>query len=189
MAKLILVRHAPPQVTPDVVSPRWVLSEEGRERCGWLAKTIGAYGATRLYSSLEPKALETAALVGVRLGLNVHPWRDLHENDRAGLDFGPLEALQLRIRGFFEAPTELVIGNETANAALHRFEIAVRALASEASGQTAAVVTHGAVLSLFVASHNPVVAFDFWSALTAPSCVVLDSANFKLDGAVRNFPG
>jgi broad specificity phosphatase PhoE len=188
MAKLILVRHAPPQVTPGVISPRWVLSAEGRERCGWLADMIAEHGATRVYSSLEPKALETAALVGVRLGLDVRPRRDLHENDRTGLDFGPLEVLKDRIRRFFEAPAELIIGKETADAALRRFEAAVRAIAADAADQTSAVVTHGAVLTLLAARYNPIEAFEFWESLTAPAYVALDAATFRFAGPVGGFP-
>lgn len=187
MAKLILVRHAPPQIEPDVAPPRWVLSAEGRRRCAWLAGELAALGVARLYSSLEPKALETAALTAVRLGLEVGPRRDLHENDRAGLAFGPLDVLKARIRRFFDEPSNLVMGQETAEAALRRFETAVRALAAETQDRTAAVVTHGTVLTLLVARRNRVEPFAFWEALTAPSLVVLDPADFGL-ADIRKYP-
>ena len=188
MAKLVLVKHASPQITPEVSSHRWVLSEEGRDRCEWLAAELRAQGVTRLYSSLEPKALETAALVSIRLGVEVRPRRDLHENDRTGLGFGALGDLKRRMRQFFETPSDLVVGAETAEAALTRFEAAVRALASEAGDQTIAVVTHGTVLTLLVAKYNPIAPFDFWDSLALPSYVVMDAASFKLAGPVHNFP-
>ena len=143
---------------------------------------------TALYSSLEPKALETAALVAVRLGLDVRPRTDLHENDRTGLAFGPIEVLHSRIERFFAAPAEPVMGNETAKAALARFEAAVRGLVAEAPDQTIAVVAHGTVLTLLVARHNPVVPFDFWKALALPSFVVLDNADFSVAGAANTDP-
>lgn len=189
MAKLILIKHAPPQITPDVASPRWVLSEEGRQRCAWLADELAAQGVTRLYASLEPKALETAALVAVRLGLEVRPRPGLQENDRTGLGFPALEDLHRRIEAFFAAPAELLMGRETAEAALSRFETALRALLAEAPDETRAVVTHGTVLTLLLARYNPVEPFAFWSALTTPSYVVLNGADFRLDGAARTFPG
>ena len=188
MAKLVLVKHAPPEITPAVISHRWVLSQEGRDRCEWLAAELGAQGVTQLYSSLEPKALETAALVAVRLGLEVRPRLGLQENDRTGLGFGALRELKRRMRQFFEAPSGLVVGAETAEAALERFEAAVRALVSEAGGQTVAVVTHGTVLTLLTARYNPIAPFGFWDSLALPSYVVLDAASFKLDGGVHNFP-
>lgn len=188
MAKLILVKHAPPEITPGVISHRWVLSAEGRDRCTWLATELKAQGVGRLYSSLEPKALETAALAAVKLGLEVRPRRDLHENDRAGLGFGPLDALKQRMRRFFEAPSELIVGQESADAALQRFEAAVRAATAEAPDQTIAIVTHGAVLTLLAASYNPINAFEFWEALTPPSWAPLDPATFRFAGAVGTFP-
>jgi broad specificity phosphatase PhoE len=188
MAKLILVKHAPPQIDPEVPSPRWVLSPVGRDRCEWLATEFEAQGVTRIYSSLEPKALETAALAATRLGLEVHPRRDLHENDRTGLGFGAPDEFRQRMRRFFEAPSELVVGVETAGAALERFEAAITALASEAREQTLAVVTHGTVLTLLVAKHNPIAPFDFWDFLTLPSYVVLEGSGFRFDGTVHHGP-
>jgi broad specificity phosphatase PhoE len=55
MTKLILAKHAPPQIAPEIVSHRWVLSEEGRHRCAWLAKELNAQGITRIYSSLDQR--------------------------------------------------------------------------------------------------------------------------------------
>ena len=182
MAKLVLVKHAPPVLDPDVASPRWVLSEAGRERCGWLADQLKARGVGALYASLEPKALETAALAGVRLGLDVRARLDLHENDRTGLAFGTAEVLRARIRAFLERPGERVMGEETATQALERFEAAIRRLLAETPGQSVAVVTHGTVLTLLVARYNPITAYDFWNGLSLPSLVTLDRDSFALDG-------
>jgi broad specificity phosphatase PhoE len=189
MAKLVLVKHAPPEVIAEVISHRWVLSQEGRKRCGWLAEKLRELRVARLYASLEPKALETAALVAIPLGLNVRPRADLHENDRTGLGFGPAAELRRRIERFFESPSELVIGGETAEAALARFEAAMVGITSEAQDRTCAVITHGTVLSLFVAKYNRIAPFAFWESLALPCCVVLDQPTFRLDGAVHNFPG
>jgi len=188
MAKLILVKHALPEITPGVISHRWVLSAEGRDRCAWLADELKAQGVQRLYSSLEPKALETAALAAVGLGLEVRPRRDLQENDRTGLGFAPPDELKERMRRFFEKPRDLIVGEETADAALRRFEAAVRAAAAEAPDQTIAIVTHGTVLTLLAARYNPIRAFEFWEALTLPACVALDAATFGLAGPVGMFP-
>ncbi len=189
MVKLVLVKHAPPEIIPSMASPRWVLSEDGRGRCDWLAAQLADLGVIQLYASLEPKALETAALVGVRLGLEVRPRRDLHENDRTGLGFGPLDQLRARIPRFLEEPATLVMGRETAEAAGRRFETAVRALLVEAGDPTIAVITHGTVLTTLVARYNPIEPFAFWDSLTVPSCVSLDAATFRLDGPVRAFCG
>jgi broad specificity phosphatase PhoE len=188
MTKLILVKHAPPQAAPEIVSHRWVLSDEGRQRCNWLADELGAQGVTRLYSSLEPKTLETAALVAVRLGLAVEPRPKLHENNRTGLGFVSEDELQRQLREFFEKPDQTVIGGETANSAFERFTEAIGYIAPERHSRPLAIVAHGAVLSLFVTRHNAITPFDLWARLALPSYVVLDAASFSFDGEVHNHP-
>jgi broad specificity phosphatase PhoE len=186
MAKLVLVKHAPPRIDPQVISHRWVLSEEGRRRCDWLADELRRQGASRLYTSLEPKALETAALVAVRLGLALEPRPNLHENDRTGFGFQSAAELQRRLHDFFERPADVVIGNETANAAHQRFAEAIVNIVSEGQGEDVAVVTHGAVISLFVSRSNAIAPFKLWAALDLPSYVVLDPTSFSFDGELHN---
>ena len=162
MTKLILVKHATPQIIPEVISHRWVLSDAGRCRCGWLADELNAQGVSRIFSSFEPKALETAALVAVRLGLMMEPCRNLHENDRTGLGFLTHEELQRRLREFFQQPARITIGRETANHAFQRFAEAIANIVSKEDGRHSAIVTHGTVLSLFVARHNAIAPYDLW---------------------------
>jgi 2,3-bisphosphoglycerate-dependent phosphoglycerate mutase len=188
MTELVLVKHAPPEITRDVVPGRWVLSEEGRRRCDWLAGELRTKRVSRLYSSLEPKALETAALVALRIGLTLEPWLNLHENDRTGFGFQKADELRRRLREFFERPAQLTIGNETANGALQRFAEAVAEILSRSQGRNSAIVTHGTVLSLFVAHHNAIRPFDLWERLGMPSYVALDAASFSFDGQVQNYP-
>lgn len=189
MAKLILVKHALPVIAPDTASPRWVLSAEGRERCGWLARELERQGVERLCCSLEPKALETAALVGVRLGVAVNPREGLHENDRTGLAFSTADELRDRIRRLFATPDQLVMGQETGRNALERFSSAVRAAIAEAPDRTTAIVAHGTVITLLVAAHNPIEPFVFWEGLGLPSYMALDSGDFRLTGPAVNFAG
>ncbi|MGH6992955.1 MAG: histidine phosphatase family protein, partial [Caulobacteraceae bacterium] len=156
MAKLLLIKHAAPAMAPQTPSHRWVLSEEGRRACDPLAEELRLHRVSRIYSSLEPKALETAALVAMRLGLEVRPRAGLQENDRSGLGFVERGQLERLIAGFFDRPDERVIGAETAAEALQRFEQAVRSLAAEEPEGTAVVVTHGTVLTLLIAKYNPI---------------------------------
>jgi broad specificity phosphatase PhoE len=188
MAKLLLVKHAPPRIDPAVPSPRWTLSDEGRGRCGWLADQLRMHDVLRLYCSLEPKALETAALVGVRLGLEVSPRTDLHENDRSGLGFVSTQALNERIRRFFAEPTVCVMGTESALAAGQRFEGAVRGILSRSGTANAAVISHGTVLTTLVAAHTARAPFGFWASLGLPSVVVVDAQSLKLQAPALTCP-
>jgi broad specificity phosphatase PhoE len=188
VTKLILIKHATPEINPNVVSHRWVLSDAGRRRCDWLADELSAHRILRVCSSLEPKALETAALVAVKLGLVMQPCCNLHENDRTGLGFATQHELELRVREFFERPARIIIGTETADNTFQRFAEAIGNIVANGDGQHSAVVTHGAVLSLFVAHHNTVAPFDLWSQLGLLSYVVLDANSYSFDGEVHNCP-
>jgi broad specificity phosphatase PhoE len=186
MPKLILVKHAPPEIAPDVPSPRWVLSDAGRARCAWLAHELAAHDVRYLAASLEPKALETAALAAMPLGLPVAPRADLNENDRTGFGFGTEDEVRTAIRGFFDRRSEIVMGRESADVAFARYAAAVSGAVAAADGRNLAVITHGTVLTLFVSRHNPIAAFEFWASLRLPSYVVLDAASFALEGQVHN---
>jgi broad specificity phosphatase PhoE len=187
MARLILIKHCPPQIDPAVISHRWVLSEDGQASCAWLADAMRREGVTRIYSSLEPKALETAALIAVRIGLDVCPHADLHENDRTGLGFVSGDELEERMQHFFGSPGLLVVGNETADAARVRFLSAIRAIQHNDPAETIAVVTHGTVISLLVGMDEKTEAYEFWKSLGLPSYVVLDGRTLRPLGPVRNY--
>lgn len=188
MAQLLLAKHSLPEINPGAVSHRWVLAEAGRARSGWLADAWRAHRVAALYASLEPKALETAAIVAVELGLAVTPWRGLEENDRSGLGHLPAEELRRTITRFFDEPGELVMGRETAAGALARFEAAMRPIAACAGARTVGVVAHGTVISLLVAAHNNVEPMTLWASLDTPSYVALDAASFAWDGVVHGPP-
>jgi broad specificity phosphatase PhoE len=188
MGKLILIKHSQPVLDPDVPSPGWVLSEDGRARCAWLAEALRAEGIARLCSSREPKALETAALVAARLGLAVEPHEGLQENDRTGQGFATEAALRQNIRDFFTRPADVVMGIESLNAAMARYVPAIATCIGAAAGANVAIVTHGTALTAFVARHNAIDPFALWGSLTTPSYVVLDSATFVLTAQPVRYP-
>ena len=81
-----------------------MFSPEGQARCAWLADQLAQRGVTRLYTSLEPKAAETAALTGERMRGEVLLHANLHENDRTNFGFHDQLELRARIRAFFDHP-------------------------------------------------------------------------------------
>lgn len=180
MRELLLIKHAPPEITPEVISHRWVLSAEGRARCDWLAEICRSRGVARIFASPEPKTLETAALIAMGLDLPFRPLDGLQENDRTGLGFVAASALEARISAFFENPDAVVVGKESARSVLARFQAAIEIAAQGATDGAVAVVTHGAAMSGFIAAHNPVDAIEVWRDLTLPGIAVLDAATFQL---------
>lgn len=173
MPKLYLIKHALPELDPTVPAPEWHLGERGRARSDLLANTLAAYPLDVIVSSIEPKAIETAQIVARRLGKPFEIGEELHEHDRRNVSFMPLEQLEARVAEFFAKPNELVLGNETANAAHARFANAIDRVLEKYPEKNIAVVAHGTVISLFVAHTHPM-PFEFWKRLGLPSIVVLN---------------
>jgi broad specificity phosphatase PhoE len=189
MAKLLLIKHSLPEIEEGVPSQRWELSDEGRRRCLWLCDEISAHKVERLYCSLEPKAFETAGFISGQLGIVASGRPQFRENDRTGLGFLPAGELKARIKQFFDEPSRVVIGKESAEAARKRFVDAVKKAVVSANERNAAIVAHGTVITLLVAAHNKSLKpMELWGALKTPGYVVVDSETFVMDGVVRNHP-
>jgi broad specificity phosphatase PhoE len=163
---VLLVRHSAPELEPGVPSEQWRLSEEGRKRCGPLAERLAGFEPRVLLSSTEPKARETAELVAPALGLEVQLSDGLRETARRTV--GWLEPVELErgIRLLFERPDDVVYGEESAGAALSRFEAAVEGLPD-----SVVVVSHGTVISLYVAARTGRDPFELWKSLELPDVV------------------
>lgn len=166
---LLLVRHSVPEIDPARPATEWRLSEEGRARCERLGAQVGAYGPERLLSSPEPKALETAEQIAPALGLAVEIACDLREHERRTLPFLPRAEFLRRMGEFFARPDEVVVGEESADAARARFAAVV-----EAISRPAVVVTHGTVIALYAAGSDPDGGFGFWKTLALPDVVKVD---------------
>lgn len=188
MAPVILVKHAAPELRPDVPSDRWVLSAAGQESCRRLAGELRGQDVRRLYASLEPKALETAARVAIEIGLDVRPRADLHENDRSGLGFLPAADLERLIARFFDEPDVLIMGRETARAAEARFAAAVRRIAEESADEPAAIVAHGAVITLLLAEGSGVPPVALWKQIALASWIRLEGPDLRWDGVIHRPP-
>ena len=147
-------------------SEEWRLSEEGRRRCGPLAERLAGHGPRALLASTEPKARETAELVAPVLGLEVQLSDGLRETARRTVGWLTPEELDGGIRGLFARPDEVVFGEESAAAALARFEAAV-----DGVPEPAVVVTHGTVLSLYAAARTGRDPYELWRALDLPDIV------------------
>ncbi len=147
-------------------SEEWRLSEEGRRRCGPLAERLARYEPRVLLASSEPKARETAELVAPALGLEVQLSDGLRETARRTVGWLAPDDLDRGIRELFERPGEVVFGEESAAAALARFEAAVAGLP-----EPSVVVTHGTVLSLYAAPRIGRNAYELWGSLELPDVV------------------
>ncbi len=192
---LILVRHTAVSPNPTIPAAEWPVSSSGCQSALVLSKNIKPYHPAVIFTSVEPKAQETGAIIAEQLNLEAISAPNLHEHDRRNVPyFEDKAAFETKVSAFFKQPHQLVFGNETAVQALTRFQQAIDTLLAQYPHKTIAVVTHGTVLSLFVKHHNPEIdLFSFWRGLKLPDMVVLGRPLYNLAAldnlsALDNFP-
>jgi broad specificity phosphatase PhoE len=186
MRKLILIKHAAPKVEEGLPPEQWHLSEEGRDKCVALARALAAMGPAIVVSSEELKAVETAEVVARELGVPHRSAPDLHEHDRSNVP-------QLRTAEFismmellFRRPGELVLGTETAVAALSRFASALDEVVMEQPEGNVAVVSHGTVIALLLEElDRRRKGFEVWRAMKLPSFAVLSLPGMGVERVVE----
>ncbi len=177
---LVLVKHAVPVLEPAVAPRHWRLALEGEHQSRRLASRLLAYAPLRLVASPEPKALTTGQVVAAELGLNVSAAAGLEEFDRPALPLMPRAEHERIIAPIFEDLHTRVLGAESGRDALIRFSAAVGTELAQTEAPNLVAITHGTVISLFVAAHNDIDGFELWKRLACPSFVVLDVPSFSL---------
>lgn len=178
--RVILVRHSLPELDSSVPAREWHLSAVGRRRCRPLAQRLAAYGPAVIVSSEEPKAVETAEIVGQVLDLPTGAAPGLHEHDRSNTSGLDVVRFRAAIQRLFAHPDDLVYGCETADQARRRFAAAVDGVLDCYPDVSLAVVTHGTVLSLYAAGRAGCDAYALWQRLGLPSFVVLSRSDLGL---------
>jgi len=179
MRHLILVKHARPQVDPAVSSEEWTLGADGREGAGRLAERLRGYHFARLFCSSEPKAAETAKVIGRALQRPVEEAHDLFEHDRRDVPHMETRQFISLVALLFKEPDRLVLGNETADEAYQRFGEAVDGLI-EREPADVAVVTHGTVISLFAQHRAKEEPFGLWRRMGLPSFIALEIPTWRV---------
>ncbi len=185
MSRLILVKHSQPEIDPNKPAREWPLSEPGRARCVPLAAQLSLLEPNRIFSSDEPKAVETASLLAACLGLTTRVEQDLHEHGRAGVPWMDDAEWQQTMSAFFHQRKELVFGDESADQALGRFSVAVDRIVPLDSGDCSVIVAHGTVISLFAAAKTGADAHQLWCDLHLPSFIVLSMPCWAIEEVVN----
>ncbi|MDE2991099.1 MAG: histidine phosphatase family protein [Chloroflexota bacterium] len=180
MRKLVLVRHSQPEIEPGVPAAKWKLSDLGRRRAESLAAGLRHYRANAIWSSREPKAKETAQLIGHALGLPFRVTDGLEEHHRRNVPFfQSTQEFERAVEEFLSQPCRLVLGSETATQARDRVTTAIEAVL-EGDNQDAIVVTHGTVMALYLARIANVEPMSFWRELETPCFVDVEIPQMRV---------
>ena len=177
---LILVKHSLPKIVETVPAREWKLSEQGKILARRLAERLNRYQPQVIISSIEPKAQETAEIIAKFYNLTLQIIDGLHEHDRSKTRNLLKNEFQSSVRKFFENPTTLVFGNETADECHRRFDRAVESILNYYGNKTIVIVAHGTVISLFVSRLTGMSDLFLWNELGLPSFVVIDMKSATL---------
>ncbi len=168
MTELVLVRHAPSRLRADVPASQWRLVEGAGETIRTLANRLAPLDLDLVVASTEPKAVATGRDLARHLELPFASVPRLHEHERGNLPVLGEEAWQGTVRRFFRYPDVLVFGSETATEARERFRAGLQTALERNPGERPAVVAHGKVMSLLVASPSGLDAYELWRDLRMP---------------------
>ena len=173
MSRLVLVRHSKPEIEPDRPASAWKLDEVGRRRSELLAARLRDFSPAVVWSSKEPKAVETAEFVSAALAVPAQTADGLEEHHRDGVPYFDTQSeFEAAVEQLFDEPDRLVLGTETAEQALRRFTAAIDRVI-EVGHADNIVVTHGTVMTLYLAAVGGVEPKRLWRRLGLPSFVVL----------------
>ncbi len=180
MRLLYLIRHAAPEIQPNVPTPQWRLSQRGIEDARRLADVARSWNLQAIYSSIEPKAESTALIIGDATGLPVRVTQGFEEL-RIDQWFANADDFSRAVRSILENPDISMRGAERATAAASRFEAGVRIV--EDGPFPAAIVSHGRVLTAYLRQllrlDEP---FQLWRSIPMPgwACIDMEPAVPKL---------
>ncbi|MBX4889257.1 histidine phosphatase family protein [Rhizobium bangladeshense] len=145
----LYITHPQVKIDPQVPVPKWGLSDIGAERARKAASRDWAKRLTRIISSDETKAIETAEILAEASGTKIEIVDAMHENDRSATGFLPPPQFEEAANWFFANPEESFKGWERAIDAQARIVAAVKAvLATHDTASPIAFVGHGGVGTL-----------------------------------------
>jgi broad specificity phosphatase PhoE len=179
MRTLTLIKHARPQVDPRTSSDQWTLADEGRAAAAALAELLRDRSFAVIVSSTEPKARQTAEVIGTRLGRPVRTAEGLQEHDRRSVPHMDSREFISMVALFFREADQLVLGDETADEAYHRFAAAVDRVLEEEPGDVA-IVSHGTVIALLAERRAKQDPFALWRRMGQPSYIVFELPGWKV---------
>lgn len=174
LRRLVLVKHSLPEIKRDRPASAWRLGDVGRQRSELLASRLRDFNTEVVWSSREAKAVQTAEIVAGALSVPVQVVDGLEEHHRDSVPFYPTTGeFEAAVERFFCNPDQLVLGVETGVQARDRMAAAIGRVV-DAGHTDNIVVTHGTVMTLYVANVTGARPMDFWRRLGLPSYVVLE---------------
>jgi broad specificity phosphatase PhoE len=153
-----------------------------------LAEKIKKYRPESVITSREPKAIQTGDIVAGILKISTTVASGLHEHEREGQGLTSRESFEAGLKHFFDEPSRLVFGLESADQALARFSAAVTAILGCRPRGSIVIVAHGTVIALWATSLIGGDPFAFWKRMGMPSFMVFSRPGLELVEVVEDVP-
>jgi broad specificity phosphatase PhoE len=145
----VYITHPQVRIDPNIPVPEWGLSNVGRLRAEACAARPWVKRLTRIVSSGERKAIETAEIFAAAAGIAIETRPLMHENDRSATGFLAPAAFETAADWFFAHPQESFRGWERAVDAQARIVAEVNdVLSKHDQDEPIAFVGHGGVGTL-----------------------------------------
>ena len=172
---LHLVRHGPPAIDPAIPADEWRLSAEAPDAVAALRSAAVLPEDAAWFVSPEPKAIQTADLLGPP---SYEVVDDLREQERSGNWVEDFDTAVIRALRDPDLPA--VLGWEPAAATQERVVAAVRAITVRAmlrGHDDVVLVGHGTAWTLLVAALTDAAPdVEAWQTMRLPDHCVLDGA-------------
>ncbi len=148
MRYLRYLTHPQVRIDAAVPVPLWGLSDVGRARVEATKHILPLDQTELIVSSMETKAIETAAILANHWNISIFVKEAAHENDRSATGFLPPPEFEKMADAFFAEPEKSIRGWERAIDAQTRIiAIATDAVAAQSEGDIL-FVGHGGVGTL-----------------------------------------
>ncbi len=151
--KYLLLRHAETSKDPSKPAPEWDLTPESLVTINQCITDGKFDGNTKIYSSTEPKAVATGNPIAKHLSLPIMELEEFVEVKREKKFLTDEEFLDQKKRELTNL-NQIENGVESANQALARFESGIKKLEDKYSGENILIITHGTIMTLYLAKIN-----------------------------------
>ena len=180
MTALVLIRHSTPVADPRVSATAWGLGLDGERAARELSDQLAAFRPAAIHTSPERKARETAAIIATRLGTSILQDEAFEEHRRSNIAFLPQPEFEDGICRMLRSPSELVFGEESADAVFVRFRDALDRARRALANSDLIVVSHGTAISIYIGRVVGIDAWAFWHRLTTPMAVILSDGGMRV---------
>ncbi|MCP4182776.1 MAG: histidine phosphatase family protein [Hyphomicrobiales bacterium] len=146
--------HPEVNINPDIPMSSWGLNHTGKTRVSKLIEAGWLNGVSKVISSAEAKAIETANPIAYALSVPVEVHQAMHENNRTATGYLPSEEFELVASQFFANPYKSIRGWEKAIDAQRRIVSETEKVLRSHIGGNLLIVGHGAVGTLLFCHYS-----------------------------------